>query len=153
VPTKSTANVHDLAAFVLKTRGEMSTMKLQKLVYYCQAWSLVWDEKPIFPEAIQAWSNGPVVYELYDEHRGRYTVSAWPKGDPSRLSEKQVTTATMVLDFYGDKDPQWLSDLTHMEKPWQQARHGMPDDLPSSATITLDSMLEYYSSIRSTRPA
>jgi len=153
VPTDIQVSVHDLAAFILKARGDMSTMKLQKLVYYCQAWSLVWDEKPIFAEEIQAWSNGPVVYELYDVHRGWYSVSSWPKGDPARLSPKQVSTVNAVLDFYGDKDPQWLSDLTHMEKPWQLARRGVPDEVRGSFPITLDSMLEYYSSIRSTRPA
>ena len=34
------ANVYDVAKYVLKKLGSMSTMKLQKEVYYCQAWSL-----------------------------------------------------------------------------------------------------------------
>ena len=52
----------------------MTTMKLQKLIYYSQAWSLVWDEKPLFAERIEAWANGPVCPDLYNLHRGRYTV-------------------------------------------------------------------------------
>ena len=38
--------VFDVAAYILQKTGSMTTMKLQKLVYYSQAWSLVWDEKP-----------------------------------------------------------------------------------------------------------
>ena len=59
-------SVHDVAAYILKKQGEMSAMKLQKLVYYSQAWSLVWDEKPLFRAQIEAWANGPVVRSLYD---------------------------------------------------------------------------------------
>ena len=36
------ASAHDVAAYILKKLGPMTAMKLQKLVYYCQAWSLVW---------------------------------------------------------------------------------------------------------------
>ena len=53
--------VLDVAAYILERQGSMTTMKLQKLVYYCQAWSLVWDERPLFDESIEAWANGPVL--------------------------------------------------------------------------------------------
>src|SRR5689334_5878093 len=59
------ASVHDTAAFILKVHGPVSAMKLEKLVYYCQAWSLVWDERPMFSERIEAWANGPVCPDLY----------------------------------------------------------------------------------------
>jgi len=49
------ASVHDVACYILKKQSPMTTMKLQKLVYYCQAWSLVWDEKPLFKERMDAW--------------------------------------------------------------------------------------------------
>ncbi len=64
--------VFDVAAYILEKKGIMSTMKLQKLVYYSQAWSMVWDEKPLFEENIEAWANGPVVRDLFYYHRGRY---------------------------------------------------------------------------------
>ena len=55
------ATAHDVAAYILQKKGEMTAMKLQKLVYYSQAWSVVWDERPLFHEKIEAWANGPVV--------------------------------------------------------------------------------------------
>jgi hypothetical protein len=58
------ATVFDVAAYILEKKGEMSAWRLQKLVYYSQAWSLVWDERPLFDEPIQAWANGPVCLAL-----------------------------------------------------------------------------------------
>ena len=63
-------NVLDVAGCILQQRGAMTTWKLQKLVYYSQAWALVWDDDAIFPEEIEAWANGPVVRKLYNAHQG-----------------------------------------------------------------------------------
>ncbi len=62
------ATVFDVAAYILEQYSAIPTMKLQKLIYYCQAWSLVWDEEPLFSEDIEAWANGPVVRSLYEAH-------------------------------------------------------------------------------------
>jgi uncharacterized phage-associated protein len=139
-------SVHDVAAYILKRRGTMTAMKLQKLVYYAQAWSLVWDEEPLFPERIEAWANGPVVYELYDRHRGQFKVSEW-NGDPSALNKDQRETVDSVLKFYGIKSSQELSNLTHREEPWKIARKGMGSGERGNSEITLSSMAEYYSSL------
>ena len=42
------ASVFDVAKYILHKLGTVTTWKLQKLVYYCQAWSLVWDDEPLF---------------------------------------------------------------------------------------------------------
>ena len=42
------ANAFDVAAYILEKKGEMTTLKLQKLVYYAQAWSLVWGRETSF---------------------------------------------------------------------------------------------------------
>lgn len=138
----------DVADYILSRLNSMSAMKLQKLVYYSQAWSLAWTERPLFVEDIQAWANGPVVYSLYDLHRGHFKVGrGFFKGEPSRLSIEQRDTVRRVLNYYGDKDPQWLSNLTHLERPWRDAREGVPEGQPSCAVITKEAMLEYYSSL------
>jgi len=140
-------DVHDVAAYALHKQGAMSAMKLQKLVYYSQAWSLVWDEKPLFDAKIEAWANGPVVRELYEKHRGQFLVTAWPDGDPSKIKGKAKRTVDSVLSFYGDKSGQWLSELTHKERPWRDARQGLSDEDRSSREITLAALEEYYGSL------
>jgi uncharacterized phage-associated protein len=140
-------NAHDVAAYILRRTGKITAMKLQKLVYYAQAWSLVWDEKPLFRERIEAWANGPVVPSLYKKHRGTYFVSGWSSGDPSKLTKDQRETVNAVLKFYGRKSSQWLSDLTHMENPWKDARKGLVPGERGCREITHAAMAEYYSGL------
>jgi uncharacterized phage-associated protein len=141
------ASAHDVAAYILARQGRMTAMKLQKLVYYSQAWSVVWDERPLFPERIEAWANGPVVRELYDHHRGSFEVAEWPRGDAAKLTAEERTTVDSVLQFYGSRSAQWLSDLTHREQPWLAARRGLPDGERGNREITLSALEEYYGSL------
>lgn len=143
------ANAFDVAAYILENQGVMSAMKLQKLVYYSQAWSLVWDDEPLFSNRIEAWANGPVVRDLYEQHRGRYQVSAqcFQQLADNDLTDNQKDTINQVLNAYGEKSAQWLSDQTHSEAPWLQARNGLSDADRGDREISLDSMAEYYGSL------
>ena len=142
-------SVFDAAKYILEKQGPLTTMKLQKLIYYCQAWSLVWDEEPLFAEQIQAWASGPVVRELYELHRGMFSISDIAKGDIGNLSATQRATIDAVLQAYGHKSAQWLADLTHMEQPWNDARRGFDPGDNCENEITLASMAEYYTSMPS----
>ena len=142
--------VFDVATYILSKTGPVTAMKLQKLVYYSQAWSLVWDEAPLFGAKIRAWANGPVVPSLYACHRGKYTVRQEDcPGNPSTLNSAQAETVDVVLEYYGSKSSQWLSDLTHAEEPWKNARKGLAPGERGNNEITHEAMLEYYSRIAS----
>ena len=145
----ATNSVLDVAAYILRQRGPMSAMKLQKLVYYTQAGSLMWDGKPLFKEEIKAWANGPVVPELFQYHRGVYEVTqeTLREGDASKLDSTQAETVDAVLRQYGDKSPQWLSDLSHSQAPWRDAYGNRPAGMRCNETISLDSIEAYYSSL------
>ena len=132
----------DVAQYILEQRGPMTTMKLQKLVYYSQVWSVVWDDDVLFPEPIEAWKNGPVVRTLWENTRGNFRVSA-VNGLSRNVEDRHHTTIARVLDFYGPRDAQWLSDLTHMESPWQEAYAN-----GQNTEISLERISEYYSSLR-----
>lgn len=147
VETAPEIRVFDVAAYILEKKGVLSTMKLQKLVYYSQAWSLVWDEKPLFKEDIEAWANGPVVRDLFYYHRGRYEIDSMEIGNPRLLDQEQRETVDAVLDYYGDKSAQWLIELTHLEDPWIQAREGLHPLERGNRVIPLDAMAFYYSSL------
>jgi uncharacterized phage-associated protein len=140
-------NVHDIAAYILQQAGEMTAMKLQKLVYYAQAWSLVWDERSLFDERVEAWANGPVVPALYEKHRGRFQLADWPDGDSSALSALERETVDAVIDYYASHPSQALSDLTHREQPWREARRGLAPGERGNHEITLAAMDEYYSGL------
>ena len=146
-PDPPKIRVFDVAAYILKKKETMTTMKLQKLIYYSQAWSLVWDEKPLFEEKIEAWANGPVVRNLFDYHRGMYEISEMPIGNPRLLDQNQQETVDAVLEYYGHRSAQWLIDLSHMEDPWIHARKGLPPLERGNRVIPLDAMAHYYSSL------
>lgn len=141
------SKVDDVAAYILQMRGQMSTWKLQKLVYYSQAWHLAWEEEALFPDRIEAWANGPVVKALYTQHRGEFTVAAWPSGDPDALPANECETIDVVLDSYGNLSGRQLSHLTHEEAPWCDARGDLSPTASSNAEITQDALLAFYSAL------
>lgn len=143
----SIVSVFDVAQYIVKVLGETTTMKLQKLVYYCQAWSLVWDDKPLFKENIEAWVSGPVVKELFYYHKGQYQVSNIQIGNQFILSDQQKETIDAVLEFYGSKPSQWLVALSHQEEPWLKARKGLDSNDRGNRVIKLDDIASYYSSL------
>jgi uncharacterized phage-associated protein len=145
------ARAIDVAAYILKRQGPMTTMKLQKLVYYCQAWHATWEDEPLFRAKIRAWANGPVCPDLYRRHRGMFrvglrTAAVWG-ADCSQLKEHERESIDIVLGSYGDKSAQFLSDLTHREPPWHDARKGFAPHERGSEEITLERMVEYYGSL------
>lgn len=146
-------SVHDVAAAILEHEHPLDTFKLQKLVYYCQAWHLVWEDQPLFPEVIQAWAGGPVVPQLYATHRGQYSVDEWPQGDSSKLSESQRETVTIVVAAYGRLSGRRLSQLTHAELPWRKARGDLGPGERGSRAIDLEDMQDYYSGLDQSQDA
>jgi uncharacterized phage-associated protein len=143
------ASIFDVAKYIVEQRGEMSAMKLQKLMYYAQSWNLVWEEEPLFDDDFEAWANGPVLPALYARHRGKFKVSMdlVADGNSSNITDDQKTNIDKVLQFYGEHTAQWLSNLTHQEQPWLLARDGAEPGAISTAVIPKAAMHEYYSSL------
>ena len=148
---ESIVSVFDVAQYVLsKLEEPCTTMKLHKLLYYCQAWYLVWEDKPLFKEDIEAWANGPVIRALFNFHQGMYwaTPNQLTLGNPSKLNNVQKEDINNVLRFYGNKTSQWLIDQTHIEAPWRNARKGLLPNERGNRIIPLEAMSEYYSSLK-----
>lgn len=145
------AKVLDVARYILEQRGSLTTMKLQKLVYYSQAWHASWDDERLFPERFEAWINGPICPDLFSPFQGRFQISAEEvvDGDSNNLTDSQKESIDSVLEYYGDKSSQWLSDLTHAEEPWKKARKGLALNQRGNHEITLGSMVDYYSNLSS----
>ena len=141
--------VLDVAAYILEKSGPMSTWKLQKLCYYSQAWSLVWDDAPLFKEQIEAWAHGPVIRDLYHKHRGQFDIVKVRGGKSTKLNEDQRDTIDAVLGAYGHWPGAALSRQTHRESPWREAREkaGLQLGERGSAKIDQDRMAEYYGSL------
>ncbi len=140
-------SVHDIAAYILDQRGPMPAVKLHKLLYYSQAWSLVWDDRLLFKARVEAWPHGPVTPAIYREHRSKYIVKEWLPGDKNKLDQDAVETVDAVLEYYGSRSSTWLSSLTHQENPWRDARGSLLPGQHGHSEIKPSAMAEYYSSL------
>ena len=138
--------------YILEKFKEISTMQMQKLVYYTQAWSLVFLGYPLFCEDFQAWANGPVCPELYEFHAKRFLISIDDMTDiqPPKLEDKEKKIINAVIKKYGKMTGQELSDLTHTERPWIEARGNAPVGDKSTAIISKDTMQDYYGAFSKT---
>lgn len=148
--TEAVVRVSRVAHHILKTSGgPMSTMKLQKLCYFAQGWSLAWTDAPLFIEDFQAWKNGPVCYELFDLHRGRYSITdsgIEPTGP--ELGDWQLSDLESAIEPYLPLTGAQLSTLTHESgTPWAEARAGVPLGARSQVEITKESMRTFFQAL------
>lgn len=114
-------SVHDVAAYLTEKVGPLGTMKLEKLVYYCQGWYLARNPEPLFGERLEAWRMGPVAPDLYKHHRQKNFVSKWPHGTSANLSTTQRQHIDAVVESYGAYSGFRLGSMTHDEAPWIRA--------------------------------
>lgn len=136
----------DTASYILERQRRLSTVKLQRLCFYAQAWALVWDDTPLFDGDFEAWANGPICTVLFEKFKGRFDLHAEDvtDGNSSKLSDQQKENVDKVLDFYGHYNILYLSRLTHIEDPWKRAREGCCPEEDSSEIISKASMALYY---------
>ena len=139
-------SVFDVAKYIILKLGPTTHTKLQKLCYYCQAWSLVWDKRPIFKEKIYACWNGPTIKELYEAHREEFKI-AKINGHSKRLSKNERETIDAVLDFYGSLTAQQLMGLLRSEYPYKDLNQDDLEMMTERDEIKLDKMQEFYSSM------
>lgn len=139
------AHVFDVARYILERQGPVTTLKLQKLVYYAQSWAIA-NGEPLFNDTIKAWAQGPVVPALWYAHKGRRRVTAEDvvvRG--TGLTDQQCAHIDSVLAYYGDLPPSYLSKLTHFESPWKDARTVGEQRGHDSPPISVAAIRSFYS--------
>ncbi len=122
----------------------ISHLKLQKILYYSQAWHLALFDKALFDDPIQAWVHGPVVPSVFQQYRGCRWSAITEASDP-RVAAKAARHLDNVVSSYGHLSALQLERLSHSEEPWQRARQGLSLSDPSTAVISHESMRDYFS--------
>jgi uncharacterized phage-associated protein len=137
--------------YVSKFKDDMSHLKLQKLLYYVDAWHLTTFEQPLFKEEFEAWVHGPVIREVFNHYKGESVLNGilQPKELDYQLddyiSEQQIELVNDVLDEYGKQSPYHLECLTHDELPWKEARRGYSWSDRCEEKISKSTMKKFYS--------
>lgn len=122
----------------LRTRlPGLPTLKLHKLLYYCQGHHLAVTGDALFEETISAWDMGPVVGQLWHAEQGGTIDLA-----PVPLTESQLNTVGYVISRYGQLTGTDLKHLTHAEDPWRRADSGRQPG--SSARIEPLWLIEWF---------
>jgi uncharacterized phage-associated protein len=124
----------------------ISNLKLQKLLYYAQAWHLAIYGQKLFAERFEAWVHGPVIPAIY----GTYKKYGWRNIDEEverpMFDDRTTEFLEELLDEYGPLDALRLEWLTHHEDPWLAARAGIPADQPCHSIIDEGVMESFYRS-------
>ncbi len=157
-------DIENLGVFILlyceKNEISINHFKLQKLLYYIQAWHLVhFDGAMIFDELPEAWVNGPVYRKIFDHlnktpANKNLVLDPKLKGDMDKhiqdaneklnLTKEQNEFLQSILNHYGLMSHEKLIFLTHKEAPWNIAREGLGDFEYSDRKISAKNMQNYY---------
>ncbi len=151
------ANIINVSKYLLTLASKADTnvnpLKLQKLLYYCEGWTLAITDKELFPkENFQAWIHGPVNVRTYHEFCSSYGMYD-PIDTPSSVSldasvtVEQKAIIERVFEVYNQFSGSQLETMTHAETPWIEARRNLPADMPTDRTIDKATMKTEFSDI------
>lgn len=149
------ANIVHVAKYLLTLADSCNTtvtpLKLQKLLYYCEGWTLAITDKELFPkESFQAWVHGPVnvrTYHAFNTSYGMFDPIATPKTAFLDASVEQKAIIERVFEVYNPYSGSELELMTHSEKPWIEARGDLGPTMPSDRIIDKDTMKLEFSEI------
>ncbi|KRK81125.1 Panacea domain-containing protein [Companilactobacillus nodensis] len=143
-----TYSVFEVADWFLNKEA-MQPKKLQKLVYYVQAWgNALLDTTIINNTNFEAWASGPISPEMRDKYFEYGSNDIELNDNLIIIENKKVSNLlNSVWVTYGDKDYIELEALSKSEYPWKQARGMLKEGERSSNVILNEDMKEFYTSI------
>ncbi|MGI4870370.1 MAG: Panacea domain-containing protein [Janthinobacterium lividum] len=147
-------NVLDIADWIAQRArqdedaGDLLThLKLQKMLYYSQAWVMIFSNKSLFQNDFEAWAHGPVIRQVWDALAGvgRSPVESVPGGNGYSITEEEILdTLEEVWGVYGSKTAKALERLSHSERPWLDARGDLPELAPCTEILPKEAIRSYY---------
>lgn len=142
----------------------ISPLKLQKLLYYVQSWHIAkFDKHPLFDSLPEAWVNGPVYREIYDEFKTTFfrnqniltsldeiqlAEQLQEKQSQLELEKDQLQLINTVLEAYSKLSDERLVLLTHSEAPWNEARKGLSPIQRSENKLSVETIYSYFNRTR-----
>jgi uncharacterized phage-associated protein len=150
------ADAIDVAKFLIQLAGaedepdQLSHLRLQKLLYYSQGWSLALRKRPLFEDRIEAWAHGPVVpsvYPVFASHGNGFIPADDLELSEDALDKDEQELIESVWNAYKPFSALSLREMTHKESPWREARGTCRPFDRCSREITQYSMKKYFKSI------
>ena len=135
-----------LGAIDRDSGDSITHLKLQKLIYYAQAWSLALPSRgyPLFDEDLQAWAHGPVAESVFHQHKGSSWDALPAPAEVPEIAEEDAGHLQEILSVFGEFSAKQLERMTHNEAPWLYARGDLPAEARSNAPIDKETMAKFY---------
>ncbi|AKM09022.1 Panacea domain-containing protein [Croceicoccus naphthovorans] len=131
-----------------RERGEnLTNLKLQKLLYYADAWSLALSDEPLFAEDFKAWVHGPVLLSQYHRFKDNKWRPIVVDIDRPKIDENLAVFLDEIVDVFGCESAVALELMTHRELPWLEARGDLAPSEPSTASISKETTRLFYRSM------
>jgi uncharacterized phage-associated protein len=144
VPESTAKNIANWIIDYYSQHGDfVSNLKLQKLIYYAQAWHLALHDKPLFNERIEAWVHGPVQPAVYGAFK-KFGYLPITESVACKIDAAHESHVMDVLKAYGRLQAFELEQLVHTEQPWIAARKGLPPDANCKNEIRHIDMRTFY---------
>ena len=125
---------------------DVTPLKLQKLLYYVQGYSLALTGKPAFSDKIKAWKYGPVVDSVYQEYK-KYDRGIIPYeaiSDEEIYDETLKEIVRLVLLDKNCYSGETLARATHKEAPWRNSYKGSYGGIYVNEEISEPLIKEYF---------
>ncbi len=118
ISDKTDEKLEKISEYIIKNNPGTTNLALQKLLYYCQLFNYVLNEKPMFRSKCNAWDHGPVFEEVYYKYKLNGSNPIEDKNDVTILDDdKRIVDA--VIDNFGFVSGTVLCYFTHCESPWK----------------------------------
>lgn len=128
-----------------KNAGDVIThLKLQKLLYFAEAWTQLLLDRELFDENIEAWAHGPVVREVFNEFQGAGWQPLTASSDIIDFDKDVTGVLEQVLDAYGNVSAKTLEYMTHSDRPWIEARGALAPEARCSNIISKESIKDFF---------
>lgn len=132
-------------------RFSLINLKLQKLVYYIQAWALGIEGTPMMDAKFEAWVHGPVCRPLYERFKTSKSLYSFIGKDDvndssaaGKIADEDKDFINYILENYACYSGTQLESMTHKEQPWIEARNGAAPMEHCENEISELSMKLYY---------
>ncbi len=141
--------IEDVAAYII-SRRDVTPKALQKILYYIQGFSVAFNNTFIFNDVPQAWQHGPVYRNIYNYYsKFQYNIIYTTKSNLElNINNNDKMLIDHVIKYFGKFNGDILEQITHIEKPWLNARNGLPLNSPSQNAINLDDIREYFNEVK-----
>lgn len=121
-----------------KEREGITNLKLQKILYFAQAYFLAKVGKPLFLDSIEAWEYGPVVPAIYRKYRKNGNNPIIDEKDKSKISLEDKQILNTIWEAFGGYSAGKLVDISHSHAPWKDAYNSADNE------ITVEAIKDYY---------